>query len=88
MSVAYQIAQKLHACTEVKADEDNHRFTDLLDLQLLEGAVDDWPAVRTACEEVFRLRAKHAWPSAVAVYPSWIEAYAATAVANDFPVGT
>lgn len=86
MSVAYQIAQKLHACTEVKTDEDNHRFTDLLDLQLLEELVLDWPAVRSACEEVFRLRRKHAWPPAVTVYPSWIEAYAASAVANDFPV--
>jgi hypothetical protein len=86
MSVAYQIAQKLHACTEVKTDEANHRFTDLLDLQLLEELVLDWPAVRGACEEVFRLRGKHAWPPAVTVYPSWIEAYAATAVANDFPV--
>jgi hypothetical protein len=86
MSVSYQIAQKLHACTEVKPDEDNQRFTDLLDLQLLEELVDDWPAVRTACEEVFGLREKHPWPPAVAVYASWTNAYAASAVANHFPV--
>lgn len=86
MSVAYQIAQKLHACTEVKPDEDNHRFTDLLDLQLLEEVVDDWSTVRTACEEVFGLRQKHPWPPAVTVYASWKEAYTASAVANHFPV--
>ncbi len=33
-----------------------------------------------------QLRRKHPWPPAVTVYPSWIEAYAASAVANDFPV--
>ena len=86
MSVAYQIAQKLHACTEMKPGEENHRFTDLLDLQLLDGLVDDWPAVRAACEEVFRLRQKHPWPPAVTVFPSWADAYAASAVANHFPV--
>lgn len=86
MSVAYQIAQKLHACTEVKPGEESHRFTDLLDLQLLEELVDDWPAVRSACEAVFRLRQKHPWPPAVTVFPSWAEAYAASAVVNHFPV--
>jgi len=86
MSVAYQIAQKLHACTEVKRDEENHRFTDLLDLQLLEEIVDDWPAVRAACEEVFGLRQKQAWPPAITVFPSWPEEYAASAAANQFPV--
>jgi hypothetical protein len=86
MSVAYQIAQKIHACTEVRPDEENHRFTDLIDLQLLEELVDNWPAVRAACEEVFGLRQKHPWPPAVTVFPSWTEAYAASAVANHFPV--
>lgn len=86
MPVAYQIAQKLHACTEVRADADNQRFTDLIDLQLLEELVDDWPAVRAACEEVFRLRQKQPWPPAVTVYGSWVEAYAGSAAANHFPV--
>lgn len=86
MSVAYQIAQKLHACTELKPDEENHRFTDLLDLQLLEELVDDWPAVRAACEEVFGLRQKQSWPPAITVFPSWPAAYAASAVENQFPV--
>ncbi len=71
---------------EVKPGEQNHRFTDVLDLQLLEELVGDWPAVRTACEEVFRLRQKHPWPPAVTVFRSWADAYAASAVANHFPV--
>lgn len=86
MSVAYQIAQKLHACTEVKAGKDNKRFSDLLDLQLLEELVDDWSAVRAACEEIFSLRGNQGWPPSLTVYPSWPEPYAATATENTFPV--
>ena len=86
MSAAYQIAQKIHACTQVRPDEENHRFTDLIDLQLLEELIDDWSTVRAACQEVFGLRQNHPWPPAVTVFPSWVEAYAASAVANHFPV--
>lgn len=36
MSVRYQIAQKIHACTEVPEDDrPNDRFRDLIDIQLL-----------------------------------------------------
>lgn len=31
----YQVAQKLHACTEVRPGRDNDRFRDLIDLLLL-----------------------------------------------------
>jgi len=37
ISVRWQSAQKLHACTETLDDRDNDRFRDLLDLQLLAG---------------------------------------------------
>lgn len=54
IAVRWQIAQKLHACTERLDDVRNDRFRDLLDLQLLAGLMDDvaWPAVRVACVEV------------------------------------
>ncbi len=92
MPVTYQIAQKLHACTEVKqvpaGEEPNSRFHDLLDLQLLEELVkaDDWGRVREACVETFDIRKKHAWPPRVTVYGSWPAGYARIAAENAFPV--
>ena len=91
MSISYQIAQKIHACTEVKDlgpdKEPNERFHDLLDLQLLEELVDnEWTSVRDACIETFSLRGKQAWPPRVTIYPSWPAGYARIATENSFPV--
>lgn len=93
MSVAYQIAQKLHACTDVKTDlpdgdEPNNRFHDLLDLLLLEELVDDegWAKVRDACSETFALRQKQSWPPRVMIYPSWPAGYSRIAAENAFPI--
>ena len=84
----YQIAQKLHACTEPREDRDNDRFRDLIDLLLLEELVPDTdlPAVRVACEEVFSLRGHHAWPPAIHIYPLWVEGYRSLALGMDFPI--
>ena len=84
----YQVAQKLHACTEMREDRDNDRFRDLIDLLLLEEVLTDadLPAVRLACEEVFRLRDRHAWPPEVRIYPLWTEGYRNLALGMDFPV--
>jgi hypothetical protein len=82
VSVRYQIAQKIHACTEVYEDgHENDRFRDLIDLQLVRDLVDDGalPPVREACVEIFALRDKHAWPPDVTVYPSWRDVFAAMA---------
>lgn len=82
VSVRYQIAQKIHACTELYPDgRENERFRDLIDLQLLRELVDDGglPAVRAACVEIFELRAKHAWPPAVTIWPSWADGFTAMA---------
>jgi nucleotidyltransferase AbiEii toxin of type IV toxin-antitoxin system len=87
VSIRYQIAQKLHACTEVPADgHENDRFRDLIDLLLLEELVeeDEWPAVREACEEIFRLRARHPWPPTVTVYETWPDPYGALAAELGF----
>ncbi len=89
VSVRYQIAQKLHACTEVPGpDRTNDRFRDLIDLLLLEGLVDDgkWPSVRAACEELFTLRDMHPWPPNVTVFPSWPDGYPTLAVDLAFPI--
>ena len=88
LPVRYQIAQKLHACTEATTNKENDRFRDLIDLLLLEELVgeDGWPDVRAACLEVFALRRKHAWPPAVTVFPGWPVAYADLAEVTAFPI--
>jgi Nucleotidyl transferase AbiEii toxin, Type IV TA system len=87
VSLRYQIAQKIHACTEVYADErENDRFRDLIDLPLLRNLITDGelPAVREACAEIFELRGNHAWPPQVTVFPSWRAGFAAMAVELGF----
>jgi hypothetical protein len=88
MPVAYQVAQKLHACTEEREDRENERFTDLLDLQLLAELVegDGWAAVREACVETFAIRRKHSWPPGVRAFAGWSEGYSRAAIENRFPV--
>ena len=73
LPVRYQIAQKLHACTEATTNKENDRFRDLIDLLLLEELVGEcgWPDVRSACLEVFALRPRHTWPPAITVSPAW-----------------
>lgn len=89
VSIRYQIAQKVHACTEVPTDgRENDRFRDLIDLLLLEELVqnDEWPTVRAACEEIFTLRAAHSWPPTVVAFDSWSEPYGALAAELSFPL--
>ncbi|MEO6204247.1 MAG: nucleotidyl transferase AbiEii/AbiGii toxin family protein [Mycobacteriales bacterium] len=87
VSVRYQIAQKLHACTEVPTDgRPNDRFRDLIDLLLLEELVSDWQALRAACEEIFTLRELHTWPPTVTVFDGWRDTYPALAAEVGFPI--
>jgi Nucleotidyl transferase AbiEii toxin, Type IV TA system len=70
----YQIAQKLHACTErFQTGPDNDRFRDLMDLLLLRDVLadTDLPRVREACTRIFKAREKHPWPPTITVYESW-----------------
>ncbi|MBA2471928.1 MAG: nucleotidyl transferase AbiEii/AbiGii toxin family protein [Pseudonocardiales bacterium] len=89
VAVRWQVAQKLHACTEVPAMGENDRFRDLIDLQLLAGLVDEqrWPDVRIACIAVFEGRAKHTWPPDVTIHGSWEAGYRALAEETAFHVG-
>ena len=82
VSLRYQVAQKIHACTEVYADGGpNDRFRDLIDLQLLRELIrdDELPGVRAGCVEIFALRGKHAWPPDVTVWPDWVGGFRAMA---------
>lgn len=90
LGIRYQIAQKIHACTEPppKGQDENIRFHDPLDLILLRDLVPDvgWPAVRAACIDTFETRAKHAWPPELVVYPSWPASFAALAEEQGFEI--
>lgn len=89
VAIRWQIAQKLHACTEVPGDErGNDRFRDLIDLLLLWDLVspDQRPAVREACREIFDLRRLHGWPPQVTVFDAWPAEYQALAAELRFPV--
>lgn len=89
VSIRYQTAQKLHACTEAPmGGRTNDRFRDLIDLLLLEDLVpnDLWAAVRVACMELFHLRGRHEWPPTVTVFGDWPEPYRSLASELAFPV--
>lgn len=89
LATRWQIAQKLHACTEVPADDrTNDRFRDLPDLLMLWNLIDDDErlAVREACEEIFALRGQHAWPPQIIVFDHWLEPYRTLADEIQFPI--
>jgi hypothetical protein len=74
MTLPWQIAQKIHACTApVEEPRSNDRAHDLVDLQLLEALVVDEPLMETraACSAVFAARAKHDWPPVLVAQPHW-----------------
>jgi hypothetical protein len=78
VTIAYLIAQKLHACTDhTDPERPNDRYRDLIDLILVDRLVrdEDRSSVREVCVEIFRLRAKHAWPPRITVLPEWPDGY-------------
>lgn len=79
LPIRYQIAQKLHACTEDVGEPPNQRVRDLHDILLIEElAVEprDLPAVREACVEIFEGRNKHSWPPVITPWPGWEQLWA------------
>jgi hypothetical protein len=79
VTLAYMLAQKLHACTDHSVPErENDRTRDLIDILLVHRllADDELPDVRQACVEIFRLRDRHPWPPSVTVLPEWPAIYA------------
>jgi hypothetical protein len=87
VSLRYQVAQKLHACTEVfESGRENDRFRDVMDILLVDTLLHEvgLSRVRAACVDIFNVRDKHAWPPTVAVYDSWRAPFAALARENRF----
>jgi predicted nucleotidyltransferase component of viral defense system len=75
LPIRYQVAQKLHACSEDLGEErPNQRARDLADILLIEElALNDvqMSGLRDACVEIFGLRGKHPWPPTVVPWPGW-----------------
>jgi hypothetical protein len=87
VSLRYQVAQKLHACTEVFDEgRENDRFRDVMDILLVEDLLYDigLAHVREACVDIFTVRNKHTWPPTVTVYDSWRVPFAELARENGF----
>lgn len=72
LSLPYQIAEKLHACTDpLDGTRANDRVSDLMDLILIEDLSPEVDLVRTrrACVGVFNERATHPWPPVASSTP-------------------
>jgi len=79
MTLPWQVAQKIHACTEpVEPPRVNDRAHDLIDLQLLEALLVEASLVDTlnAAVAVFAAREKHPWPPQIIAPPHWRPIYA------------
>lgn len=85
LSLRFQIAQKIHACTERFPDRENERVHDLVDLQLMQELIEDYGRVSAACIEVFDLRATHSWPPMLNIEPTWPDTYRQLAAELGFP---
>ena len=85
LSIAYQIAQKLHACTEIPANGTNARVHDLYDILLLEALARSAGLERTraACEDTFSHRQRHAWPPALPDWDEWPMLWRNLAIPSD-----
>jgi Nucleotidyl transferase AbiEii toxin, Type IV TA system len=80
VTLAYLIAQKLHACTDHSVEgRPNDRVRDVIDVLLVHRLLKDGELteVRRACVEIFRLRDKHHWPPSITVLKGWPELYSA-----------
>ena len=77
ISLRYQMAQKLHGMTLVRADgRPNERVADVIDLLLLEGSAPPLEKLKTACLDVFARRGQHAWPPRCVVHVGWADRFA------------
>lgn len=85
LSLRYQIAQKIHACTDpLDGQRTNDRARDLIDLQLLAALLTDaerptLSSIRQACTDIFTSRDRHPWPPTVTVWPHWPSLYTVAA---------
>lgn len=89
LALPWQIAQKLHAVTELplRPGGENPRYWDLIDLQILEVMIGSGLAsVKDACVRTFAARAQQPWPPRVTIYPDWPERYTTIATSLGMPI--
>jgi len=88
LGLDFQVAQKLHACTDPHSESRrNDRVHDVVDLLLLRVAFftdDDLTGLRSACEAIFEARAVDAqataqlvrsWPPHLTAHPHWAQTF-------------
>ena len=89
LGLPWHVAHKIHAVSRPSTrDHPNDRVQDVADLLLLQPLITDLPAVRRACERVFRDRGTHSWPPTIALPPTWAEPYARLANEFELPAPT
>lgn len=72
MKLTYQIAQKLHAVSELGSE----RAHDLIDLQLIcSRSQVDYAEVKSICQRLFDYRQRQPWPTEVIALSSWNDLY-------------
>jgi hypothetical protein len=87
LSARFQIAQKIHAVTTPAWEgRQNTRYRDLVDLWLLRELGTELSELRSACEEVFLVRAMHSWPPEVPVPAEWVEPFSRLAREIGMPI--
>jgi hypothetical protein len=89
LGLPWHVAHKIHAVSLPSSPQHpNERVQDAADLLLLQPLITDLPAVRRACERVFRDRGTHSWPPTIALPPTWKEPYGSLAVELELPAST
>lgn len=84
LSLADQLAQKLHACTGPHSEG---RARDILDILLIDLLGNlDYSKVREAAVRLFSERATHAFPQEISIPPDWRVQLRAMAVELGYPV--
>ena len=89
LAVRWQIAQKLHAVTEppLRPGGENHRYWDLIDLQLLQALTgENLAPVKDACRRIFAARGQRPWPPHITTYPDWSDRCVTMASSLDMPI--
>lgn len=89
VGIPYQMAQKLHACTErFDTGSENDRHHDLIDIILLDDLLHESQlgSVRRACVAIFENRSAQPWPPVLDVPATWAEPYKRLALEIEFEV--
>ena len=89
LSLPYQVAEKLHACTDpLDGDRTNDRVSDLMDLILIQDLSPDLDlaATKAACVAVFTERSTHPWPPVVSFPPELDPLWASLVTDTGFSV--